>query len=388
LVFLSDEGEKRGNGMTIAERLLAEGHAFDFFQAVRLLERLYPKRRPVGHPSLPKEEVVRFRSHLSLAFPASTIYEIVPPVDSNMPLPQMTVTFLGLYGPSGVLPRHYTELMMRLERDVKGPERRGMRDWLDLFNHRLIALFFRAWEKYRFPIHYERGGHKGTEPDPFTRALFSLIGLGIPPLRNRLRVSAVEQTSAGPRESPLAEIDDLGLLHYSGLLVQRPRTAIGLEALIDDYFGLPVRVGQFLGCWLQLEPANQSQLGQLGCELGVSVVVGTRVWDVQSKIRLRLGPLRRDQFDAFLPDPSPLPQRKAFFLLVHLVRLYLGPELDFDVQLVLRAPDVPGTHLDRGGLGPRLGWNTWILTENAVKDAEDAVFEGQVVRWLGTALTG
>jgi type VI secretion system protein ImpH len=374
--------------MTIAEHLFTGGYDFDFFQAVRLLERLYPKRRPVGHPSVPRDEVVRFRAHLDLAFPPSSIYEITPPADSARPMPRMTVTFLGLYGPSGVLPRHYTELMMRLEQDLrKRPEGHGLRDWLDLFNHRLIALFFRAWEKYRFPIAYERGGPQNAEPDPFTRCLFSFLGLGMPPLRHRLRVAALERTPAGPRESPLAEIDDLGLLYYAGLLAQRPRSAVNLEALLADYFGLPVRVEQFHGCWLQLEPASQSQLGLSGCELGVSVVVGTRVWDVQSKVRLRLGPLRRKEFDNFLPDPSPLPQRKAFFLLVHLVRFFLGPELDFDVQLVLRAPDVPGTRLDRSGLGPRLGWNTWMLTAPATADAEDAVFEGQVVRWLAGVTT-
>ena len=187
--------------MSIAERLLTEGYCYDFFQAVRLLERMYPKRRPVGHPNPPKDEVVRFRAHLALSFPASAVYEVTPPVDSTLPMPQMTVTFLGLYGPSGVLPRYYTEMMMRLEREVRGPERRGLREWLDLFNHRLISLFFRAWEKYRFPIHYERGGHKGDDPDPFTRALFSLIGLGLKPLRRRLRVSALEETPLGPREA-------------------------------------------------------------------------------------------------------------------------------------------------------------------------------------------
>src|SRR4051812_45383957 len=128
---------------TIAERLMAEGFGFDFFQAVRLLERIDRKKRPVGHTGPPKEEVVRFRAHLAVSFPASSIYEIKPPIDSATPFPQMTVTFMGLYGPSGILPRHYTEQLMRLEREVRTAERRSLRDWLDLFNHRLVSLFFR-----------------------------------------------------------------------------------------------------------------------------------------------------------------------------------------------------------------------------------------------------
>src|SRR5205085_1486709 len=147
-------------------------------------------------------------------------------------------------------------------------------------------------------------------------------------------------------------------------------------ALLRDYFELPLEVQQFRGCWLQLDVASQTRLGAANCEMGLNVVAGERVWDVQSKLRLRLGPLHRDQFDALLPDRAPSPERKTFFLLVQLARLYLGPDLDFDVQLVLRKEDVPPCQLAPGGLGPRLGWNTWIGSQPRKREAADAVFEG------------
>jgi type VI secretion system protein ImpH len=174
---------------TVEARLFDEGFAFDFFQAVRLLERLFPERRPVGREGPPDAEVVRFRALASLSFPASTVYELLRAADEREP-PAMRVTFLGLTGPSGVLPTHYTDLLLRLAREAKGPEKRALADWLDLFNHRLIALFYRAWEKYRFRLAYERGEASRAEPDAFTLCLFSLIGLGTPGLRGRLRVSA------------------------------------------------------------------------------------------------------------------------------------------------------------------------------------------------------
>ena len=115
-------------------------------------------------------------------------------------------------------------------------------------------------------------------------------------------------------------------------------------------------------------------------QLGVTTVLGERVWDTQSKFRVRLGPLRYDQFLDFLPDRSPVPERKAIFLLVHLVRLYVEPTLDFDIQLVLAADEVPECQLtETGGFGARLGWNTWIRTDNFTHDADDAVFEGDEV---------
>lgn len=359
----------------LAARLFAEPFAFDFFQAVRILERLEADRQPVGRGGPPKAEVVRFRAHLSLAFPPSAVYDLAPPT-GDLPLPVMTVAFLGLHGPSGMLPRHYTELLLRLDREARGPERTTLRDWFDLFNHRLISLFYRAWEKYRFYIPYERGEHARPDPDPFTRVLFSLVGLGTPGLRDRLVVTTPDPQGEQPPRM-LARIDDLALLHYAGFLAHRPRCAVALEVLLHDYFGLPVQVQQFRGQWLVLDRENQSRLGGEGNNaLGVNLVAGERVWDVQSKFRVRLGPVGYTRFAEFIPDRAAVPQRKAFFLLAHLVRLYVGPELDFDVQLVLRAAEVPPCQLDSGA-GRHLGWDTWLCSGPLDHDAADAVFEGE-----------
>jgi len=365
---------------TVEARLFDEGFAFDFFQAVRLLERLFPGRRPVGREGPPDAEVVRFRALASLTFPASTVYELLPAAEESEP-PAMRVTFLGLTGPSGVLPTHYTDLLLRLAREAKGPEKRALADWLDLFNHRLISLFYRAWEKYRFRLAYERGEASRAEPDAFTLCLFSLIGLGTPGLRRRLRVSAPSLEG----EQVFGRVEDLALLSYGGLLTHRPRTAAGLEALLADYFGLPVQVRQFEEQWLVLEPASQSRVGagDGNSELGSNLVAGERVWDVQGKFRVRLGPLRYTEFMAFLPDRTAVAERKAFFLLAHLVRLYVGPELDFNVQLVLRAADVPACRLAADECpGPRLGWNTWLSSQARATDAVDAVFPGEEHVWV------
>jgi type VI secretion system protein ImpH len=276
-------------------------------------------------------------------------------------------------------------MLLQLEKDAKGPEKRALRAWFDLFNHRLVSLFYRAWEKYRFYVPYERGDFGRPEADPFTQALFSLLGLGAPSLRNRLRVAIRQDVEGERRERVLARLDDLVLLYYGGFFAHRPRCAVALEALLADYFHLPVRVEQFHGQWLRLDPVNQSRLGEGAGnnQPGINLVAGERVWSAQSKFRLRLGPLRYAQFLEFLPDRAPVPQRKTFFLLCHLVRLYVGPEFDFDVQLVLSAPDVPALQLgDHNGGSPRLGWNTWVRSGEFRRDAEDAAFEGEAIVWV------
>jgi type VI secretion system protein ImpH len=324
-------------------------------------------------------------------------------------VPTVTVNFLGITGPQGALPTHYTQLLLRIAREGRGAERTALRDWLDLFNHRLVALYFRAWEKYRFPVPFLRYaiGRSGPrrrssvtpvgknecvlfldtererDPDAFTQTLFNLIGLGTPSLRRRLHVDApaVDRNSS-PR--PLARIDDLALLHYAGLFAHKPRNAVGLEAIVREYFGLPGRVIQFTGQWLYLEPASQSRLPEgdiaVNCELGVNAVAGERVWDVVSKFRIRLGPLHYSEFVEFLPDPAPLSARKGIFLLSQLVRLYVGMELDFEVQLALRGDEVPDLVLADGGedgLGVRLGWNTWMPGAWMPETVDDAVFDAQ-----------
>lgn len=360
---------------SVEQRLFEEPFAFDFFQAVRLLRRLQPERALVGVGGPPTAEIVRFRALPSLTFPPSSLYDLARATGQKPPL--MTVTFFGLTGPNGALPRHYTELIMRLERERKGEERRAMREWFDLFDHRFISVFVRAWEKYRFWIAYERGDPEKPEPDTFSQAMVAFVGLGTGGLRQRLHVQAGDDE----HRRILAEIDDRSLLYYAGLLMQRPRNAIGLQAVLSDYFGVPVAVRQFQGQWLLLGEDNQTRLGlpDANAELGLNTVAGERVWDVQGKARLRVGPLTYPQFLSFIPDHSAIPEHKAFLLLCHLARFYAGPELDFDIQLILKADGVPECQLVDDQPGARLGWNAWLVSQQPMVDAEDAVFEAEEI---------
>lgn len=345
--------QSRRTDPSVAEELLEEGYRFDFFEAVRVLERLYPHRRPVGREARPSEEVVRFRARQSLTFPPSAIYELTEPEDGKRPV-EMTVAFIGLTGPLGVLPRHYTELLLERARRKDY----GLRDFLDLFNHRLISLFYRAWEKYRFPISYERAVAKGADYDEFSLNLFDLMSMGTQGLRGRL------------------EVGDEALLFYAGLLAQHPHSASALTGILRDYFEIPVEVVQFVGQWLLLSKENRTRLGgEANNTLGVNAIAGNRIWDQQARFRLRLGPLTFAEFHRFLPAG------KAFRPLVQFTRFIAGQECDFDVQLILKAEEVPACRLgEQGARAPRLGWTTWLKTKEFTKNAEDAVFAGNLTQ--------
>lgn len=405
----------RGADAPVIEQLQRSAHRFDFFQAVRLLEAYarekqgvesHDARAPraethdahdallsaaslavptssslsssslssaVGQGGPPRREPARFRGYPSLTFPGCSVRSVQMPAAEESAGPiEVVVTFFGLYGPQGVLPRHYTQLIVDRHRKKDGT----LRNFLDLFNHRATSFFYRAWEKYRFPYGFERARREGPSDDPFTHVVRCLVGMGTHGLRDRL------------------ELHDDVFLYYAAHFAHHPRNATTLASLLNDSLGLPASVTQFCGQWLQLDEASQSSMPSdrepdgLNMCLGVDVVVGEQVWSVENKFRVRLGPVGYAEFCEFTPLGSRLKP------LAQLIRTYVGPEFDFDVQLVLRrdavppcraggdAPELPDDvrNADLGddsasGSGSFLGWNTWLFCEPLSQDADDAVFE-------------
>ena len=319
-------------------------YRFEFFQAVRLLEKIFPEKRPVGREAMPNEEIVRFRSRISLDFPASEIHEFRESTDEKTgeQKMEMLVNFMGMVGTSGVLPSHYTDLVLdRIRhRDT------AMWSFLDIFTHRAVSLFYRAWCKYRFPIGYERGN------DDFTAYLFDIGGLGTKGLRGRMSLT------------------DESLLPYIGLIAQKPHSSSALENILSDYFGAKAKIKQFFGQWIALDSADFTKLGKKNSQLGESAIAGTQIWEQQSKFRVRLGPLTIKQFQAFGPNGSAHQPLKS------IIRFMTGLEFDFDVQLLLKNKQVPGSILTtRAQRKPMLGWTTFLKTKPFKADDEQVVLQ-------------
>jgi type VI secretion system protein ImpH len=332
-----------GTARRLDETLFASPYEFDFFQAVRLLTLMHAAR----HDAVPSDdEVVRFCAHNSLDFPASAVATLQARRDGRA---SMAVTFLGLTGLLGALPLAYTEIA--IDRESFGDH--SLTDFFDVFNHRLIQLFFEAWRKHHFYIGYETSLKNSTaSPDAFTSYLFDLIGMGTSGLRERMPFS------------------DFSLLHYCGLTAQQPHSADALRALLHDYFGVPVNIEQFRGKWHTLETEELCQAGDEGpcSQLGLGAVAGSAVWSRQALVRIVLGPLTEEQFGNFLPD------KKGFLQMAALARWFLGPALEFEIQLVLRWDEVPGCRLADAPSGARLGWSAWFGSGGLENDAGDAVF--------------
>jgi type VI secretion system protein ImpH len=326
----------------LRELLFREPCTFDFFQAVRLLGRLQPERSPVGRFAQPQDEVVRFGTNPTLNFPASSIQSLV---ERPHGVPFMQLNFIGLTGPLGVLPNYVTELVAGRVREHD----RALLEFFDIFNHRIASFFYQAWEKHHFTVPYERDRN-----DPLTACLFALIGFGTPGLRQR------------------QVVEDESFLFYSGLFAMAPQSAVALESVLGDYFQIPVEVEPFIGVWRTLSEPDQCVFGADvpdSTMLGRGAVVGDEVWDRQSRVRLKLGPLSAERYRDFLPDGSAWEQLRA------ITRTFCGNDLEFEIQLILRRDDVPPFELrnpEENGL--RLGWHTWMKPASGLhRDPGDTI---------------
>jgi type VI secretion system protein ImpH len=340
--------ESRGSDLAVARRSLEqqlydEPYCFEFFQAVRLLERFSRGGSPVGLYAHPAAEVARFAVENTLIFPASQIQALT--VREQGP-PLMRLNFFGMTGPQGVLPLYYTQLVSERARARDF----AVRDFLDVFNHRAISLFYQAWEKYRFTIKYERGGEDG-----FSHHLLDFVGLGTPGLQDRQQVA------------------DQSLMYYAGLLNQKPRSATALKQLLEDYFEVPVQVEQFAGAWYRLTEEMQCLLEREPSDserVAIGAVVGDEIWDEQSRARITLGPLTLEQYLDFLPTGAAYEPLRA------LTTFFSGNEFDFEVKLVLRRQEVPACELGReDDEAPLLGWVSWAKTAPMHRDPGDALLE-------------
>jgi type VI secretion system protein ImpH len=335
-----------------AAKLAAEPGRFDFFQAIRVLERLAAGegRSALGSDTDPDREAVRLGVQPALRFAVGPVAKMTPDPDGP---PGLWATFGGLTGPDGILPQHYTALVLARQR-LKDTT---LREWLDLFHHRLLSLLMRAWEKNRWSAAVDRGRAEGRrEDDACSRAGFAVAGFGTGGLRGRLAVP-----------------DDTAV-YYAGLLGRQPRTASGLEQVLTEFFGWPVAVQQLAGQWLYLDDPNKAILpaGErpgLNTTLGRDVVIGRRVWDVQGKVRIVVGPIDAETFYSLLPGGT---SRQPFS---DVVRLFLGLELDAEARLVLLPDEVPWAALDYDeDRGPRLGRTAWVRTHNFGRPVADASF--------------
>lgn len=308
----------------------AEPWRFDFYALLRRIDASIAGRPRLGTARRPADEPLRLGQAPELSFAPAPLAKADPADRSGKP--RLEVRFFGLFGPNGPLPLHLTAHAR--ERLLHHRDETLLR-FADLFHHRLLLLFYRAWAQAQPTASLDRPGE-----DRFADYVGSLLGVGGAAWRDR---------DAAPDHARLA---------FAGLFTRQVRNADGLARLLTGYLGRPVRVEQFVGRWMVLPEAERSRIGRRtssrrlhSAQLGASAVLGRAVFDRQHHFRIHIGPLDRTTFESLLPVGSALPAVQA------LVDHYAGHEFGWDLELALRAGEVPATRPGRQG---RLGWTTWL----------------------------
>jgi len=332
-------GENRPEADFIA-KLEERPWSFDFFLAVRRLERLRPGSKPLGQTERPEDDVVRFCQKPSLAFAPSTVNAFSPGKDGEPS--KLFVNFFGLLGPNGPMPLCFTQYV--LEREMHFRDSATTR-FLDVFNHRMLSHFYRAWACGQQTVSRDRG-----EDDRFAFYVGSLFGAATQAFRSR---------DAAP---------DAAKLHYCGRLVCPTKHTSGLRAILYDYFRIAVEIEEFVGEWIDIPAECCCNLGESPDtgEVGLSLIVGTRTWQCRHRFRIRFGPMNFADYERMLPGGDSLERLIAW------VKNYIGDQLSWDLQLILKAEEVPSIQLGRGG---RLGLTTWLRSRSFEKDADQLVLE-------------
>jgi type VI secretion system protein ImpH len=341
------------DALALLKRLEQQPASFDFYAALRQLECAFADKPRIGQSARPAGDAVRFGQRPSLAFEPAMIDSLHQADDERAPW--LLVNFFGLLGANGPLPLHLTEYIRDRQRHMNDPT---LAHFSDLFHHRMISLFYRAWASGQPAVSLDRPG-----ADRFSGYVDSLIGLGM---------RSLQQRDAAP---------DTAKRHYAGRLAPHARNAGGLAALLSDYFQAPVQVQEFVGHWMPLPADGWCALrsGSGGERLGVSTVLGKKVWNAQHKFRLLIGPLEIGQLTRLLPGQQSMQRLTAW------VRQYAGLALEWDVNLIVKKEQIPDTRL---GQTARLGWTSWLTSKTPDKDDRQLVINPRTASSASSLLQG
>lgn len=323
----------------------------DFFDKVRLLEDAFPEAAQVGTARSVREEAVRFHSSTRLCFPPRDVESVRwETLDGNRQRCHLTVTFLGLSGTTSPLPPAYLREMIDDEAD--GGDRR-LSGFLDIFNHRIVSLYFRAWKKYR--------GHLRRDPDASEGTTRLMLALG-------------GQDAALSRTEPdSGEEDELRrLLPMLGPLTRRVRSAAAVESCVQVLLGgTPVEIRAWIPRWLKIPERQLCRLGSACSRLGKDLTLGERVRDRSGRCEVRIGPVDLERFKSLYPG------QLLWKRLHRLLRRSLPPALEYQLVVILER-DRAGESTALGDGSGRLGRDTWLGTP-AGRDLE-VLFPPEIVR--------
>ena len=328
------ETEDRNESDFIKETICNNSVEFDFFRLMSLLE--VREAQPLGSASSPGRERFRLAQEISLNFPSSSIASAN--YDADKDRIQVIIRCLGMLGANGALPTVLTEHIVRR---VRSKRDKTLYEFINLFQHRLFTLFYRAWALNQPCVDYSWGELS----------------------RHRNHIAALAGVHDLYQEHPCS-IEPRAFMYYCGIFGAYTANRDDLVAFLEDYFEVPFKLIEFVGNWLVIDEEDRAQLGRSSSTttLGTNLILGERIWNGHLRYRLHIGPVDHDDFLRFLPN------HPSFYKLRDSLSKYVGSQYDCTLSMTLRAKSVPSISLGKESF---LGWNAWLGERQTSNDTED-----------------
>lgn len=335
---MADQYRASSDSLARLQKIQRESYRYSLMAAIRVLDCVLGDEQSTGKSSRPGKESLRIGQRPSLIFAPSSIASISRRESDGKW--QLQTHFLGLFGPNGPMPTHFTDFA---DQRIKHHRDSTFAAFADIFHHRMASFFYRAWADCQPTVHFDR-----PASDRFTTYLASLCGLGMKPLLNR------------------DQFPDYAKLFFAAHLGAQTRHAAGLRSILSAFFHVHADLIPFVGHWVSLPDECTWKLGSRDSvgELGRSVTLGSRIRDCQQRFRIVFGPLDFETFCQLLPAGTSMER------LCSIIDQYIGFELTWDVQLVLKKEQVPKLHLGKQG---RLGWTSWIASRTPARDSDELI---------------
>ena len=310
---------------------------FGLFQAASLLERIALGQGDTASWG-PSDHPVRFRSDITLGFPAGDIQSIRPEDSGSY---QVYTSLMCLAGSRGPLPLVFTEMLLASRRNKD----HAPVDFMDVFNHRLLHLLFQAKQKYHLSL-----GARHLADMPLLRFVDASASLGF-------------------REKKAVNEEAIWLQH-AALMGAAPRSMSSLLAMLQDRLGIRFEAQQFFGEWLLIDPSEQASLGRglknkSAAQLGVNATLGIRAWHQGAGILLQAKNLTPQAYQKLLPGESC--HRKLKWLVQQ------HQSSNYRVCLQIHLKDRYFKPAGLGVQGPRLGLTAWLACAAPVAENSASV---------------
>lgn len=313
---------------------------YSFYSLTRLVNAQYSTLPLLGRAKKPKNERLKYGQYPSMTFSPREISSIEHKGDHY----KISLFSLGVLGPNSVLPLHYTEI---IKDSIENRKDRTLANFLDIFHHRYISLIYRTWAQSKPVVSLDR-----KKEDYFSENIAKLVGLRV----------CEQENSLLPMHARLAMVPHL---------IHEGKSPENLEASLNHFFAVPIKLEEFQLHWLKLDESDTTKLGMIrqSSYLEEGAVLGGEVPDCQSKIRLVIGPMSLKKYMRFTPDGED------FAVLVEIVRSFVGVELTWDVKLT--ADNKEAHPVELGG-NDRLGWSTWLGDDPEKEIAVGMTFEPEL----------